>query len=142
MPSVGDVEHRRAIDADADLAQIVGDEARREPGGALRLDRGLEARGSGIGRPMRRAHALHAPAFLVDQHRRVGAPDAVAKRFGQRAQLPAIDDVALEQDQAPGARVADERALLGASAGPAQPQTNGERHFGVPGEPRTVNSWR
>ena len=66
----------------------------------------VETRRGGIGRPMRRTHPLHAPALLIDQHGRVGASDEFAEGARQRAQLLAIRDVALEQDQPPRARLA------------------------------------
>ena len=124
----GDVEHRRAIDADPDFEEIGGDEPRRQPGGAFGGVRGGEAGGGGIGRPMRRPHALHPPAFLIDQHGRVGAADDGAKIVGERAQLRPVDDVALEEDQPPRLRVAEERALFGAEARPGAAQDGGADH--------------
>src|SRR5580692_9291143 len=50
---------------------------------------------------MRGRHALNPATLLIDQHRRVGAADAVPERLRQRAHLVAVGDVALEEDQAP-----------------------------------------
>ena len=144
-PLAGDVENRRAIDADPDFDEIGGDEPRRQPGGAFGRARGGEARRGGIGRPMRRPHALHPPAFLVDEHGRVGAADNGAEIVDERAQLRPIDDVALEQDQSPRPRVAEERALFGAEARPGAAEGRTARIMRVstpPGDRHEINPWR
>ena len=90
---VGDVEHGRAIDADPDLprswaisrATSLAASMRRRAARKL----GDETLRGGIGRPMRRAHALHAPAFLIDQHGRLGAADAPPKFACQVRELRA-----------------------------------------------------
>ena len=110
-----DIEHRRAVDLDSDFVEIMRDQARDETGRRLgfgRLKPGLDRRGGRIGAPVRRRHPLHPAALLIDQHGRVGAADAVAERSRQRAQLLAVGDVALEQDQAPGILPAQEGAFL------------------------------
>ena len=141
---VGDVEHRRAIDADPDLDQIGGDEPRRQPGGAFRRACRGETRRRRIGRPIWRPHALHAPAFLVDEHRRVGAADNGAEVVGERAQLRPVDHVALEEDQSPRLRVAEERAFFGAEARPGAAEDNGADHARLDASrrPNEINPWR
>ena len=64
------VEHRQAVDIDADGPEVLADEPSREPdrGGAgfEILDRG-EARRGGILAPVRRPEPLHAAALLIDE---------------------------------------------------------------------------
>ena len=72
---------------------------------------------------MRRPHALHPPAFLIDEHRRVGAADDGAEVVGERAQLRPIDDIALEEDQSPRLRVAEKRAVVVAEPRPGAAKT-------------------
>ena len=61
---------------------------------------------------MGRPHPLHPPAFLVDEHRRVRAADALAKRTRQLAELLTVADIALEEDEAPGSALTQESHLL------------------------------
>ena len=61
---------------------------------------------------MRRRHALHPAALLIDQHRRVGAADAFPERPRQLTHLIAVGDVALEEDQAPRVFQTQEGAFL------------------------------
>ena len=61
---------------------------------------------------MRRRHALNPAALLIDQDRRVGAPDAFPERARQGAQLIAVGDIALEEDQTPRVFTAKEGAFL------------------------------
>ncbi len=58
------------------------------------------------------AHSLDTPTFLINQDRRVGASDALAKRADQFAQLVAIIDIALKEDQTPRIALAEEFALF------------------------------
>ena len=107
------VEDGRAIDVDSHRGEIMRHEPRAEArhGGA----RSIEAAETGAGRirrPVRRSHALHPSAFLVDQNRRIGPARRSAQRIGQRPHLVRRADIALEQDEAPGLRVAKERGLL------------------------------
>ena len=112
-----DVEHRHAIDGDADGAQIMRHEPGAETGDLAVVERvvaGKPAIGAPrrIGRPVRRSHALDAPALLVDQDRGVAA-DGLAQRRGERRQLRRRLDVALEEDEAPRRRGTEEGVLLG-----------------------------
>ena len=143
-PLAGDVEHRRAIDIDSDFNQVGGDQSRRQPRGAFGRARGGETRGGGIWEPVRRPHALHPPAFLVDEHGRVGAAGKGAKVVGERAQLRPIDHVALEEDQPPRLRVAEERALFFAEARPGAAEDNGADHACLDAlwRPSEINPWR
>ena len=77
---------------------------------------------------MRRPHALDPPPFLVDENRSVRPADAFAKRCGQRANLFAVADVALEEDEAPGLALTQKRRSSAVSARPEQPQMNA---FGI-----------
>ncbi len=74
----GQVEHRQAVDGDAEPSQIVGDQAGAEPGrlGGVRIGQRGDPRRRRIAAPMRRPQPRHPAAFLVDQHRRRGPPDA------------------------------------------------------------------
>ena len=101
------VEHGQAVGGDAVALEIEGVQAREQPDGALaglvillpeRAERGA---GRIIGRE-RRADALHAAAFLVDEDRRVGAADAIAHLGDEIADLLGLADVAGKQDEAPG----------------------------------------
>jgi hypothetical protein len=56
---------------------------------------------------MRRAEALDAPALLVDENRSFAAK-ARARPVDQPAQRVGLGHIALEQDQAPGLRIAQE----------------------------------
>ena len=78
------VEHRQAIDVDAEAQEVEGVQPRHQPGGAQaglavgaveRAERGARR----VVRRDRRTQALHPAAFLVDEDRRVGTPDAVAQ---------------------------------------------------------------
>jgi hypothetical protein len=57
----------------------------------------------------RRPDALDAPAFLVDQNRRIGIADAVAQGRHQIGDLAGFADIASEQDEAPRTLVREER---------------------------------
>ena len=78
---------------------------------------------------MRRPEALHAAALLVDQHRRRRRGRRRRGSRRQRAQLLAALDVALEQDQAPGIGVANERALVVGEARPEAAADEGAHQF-------------
>ena len=129
VPGDEHVEHRRAVDVDAEIGEIGGDQPSVQPGGARR-PRPASASCSApmhgrrrIGRPVRRLQAAHAAAFLVDQDRRVGAADGVAEGGGERADLVGVAAIALKQDQAEGLLVGEEADLARrSSARPAQPE--------------------
>jgi hypothetical protein len=110
------VEHRRAVDGDAEVRQLQRDQGGVEPGRRdrrrLRPSEQLtEAPGRRRFAPVRRAQSGDAATLLVDQHRRVGAADGVAQRRGQRADLVRRLAVAGEQDEAGGIGVAEEAPL-------------------------------
>jgi hypothetical protein len=52
------------------------------------------------GRPMRRRHALHPPALLIDQDRHPALGEKSAELTGQRLELAALDAIAPEEDEA------------------------------------------
>jgi len=110
------IQHRQAVDVDPDLAQIMRHQSRAQPCQSLdlfgRCARLLETRGAGIGTPMRRAHALHAAAFLIDQDRRIFAPHHFAEACGQAAELIRAFDIALEEDEPPWAMLTHEGTFL------------------------------
>ena len=110
------VEHRHAIHVDPRFAQIMCDQPRAEPGEPrrLRLVRAglFETRSAWIGAPVRAREPLHAPALLIDQHRRV-SPQRVADFGGQPRDLLARVDVAAKQDHAPWRSLAKKSALVG-----------------------------
>jgi hypothetical protein len=59
-------------------------QAARSPASGLALIESPEIGARGVLRHQRRLEPLHPPAFLIDQHRRVGPADAVAQTVGQR----------------------------------------------------------
>ena len=78
----GNVEHGEAVDRDAERSKLMRDEARAKPYRCptqQRVADPREARGRGVSRPKRRPEPLHPPAFLIDEHRRVVAPNGFAK---------------------------------------------------------------
>ena len=76
---------------------------------------------------MRRLQPRHPAALLVDQHRRVGAPDAAAQRADQRADLVGRLAIAREQDEAERIGGAEERAFARSAARRQQPKTTAMR---------------
>jgi hypothetical protein len=124
------IEQRRAVDGNADLAEH---HPQRLPVRARRLDRGhrrtliggIEHRPRRKRRPFGRAHPRDAAALLVDQDRQIVATRQCAQRIRQRANLRAVDDVALEQDIARGLAVGEERALGGGKDGAGQAEDDG-----------------
>jgi hypothetical protein len=113
---LGDIEHRRTIDGDPNFGQIESDKAgdktrcRLGSGG---LQPGLDRSRRGVCAPMWRRHALNPAALLIDQNRRIRAPDTFPEQARQGAHLIAIGDIALEKDQTPRIFAAKERAFLG-----------------------------
>ena len=110
------IGERQAVDIDAQIRQIGGDQPRTKAGGGEPGARvlGVEpsvSRARRIGRPMRRLQPLHAPAFLVDQDRSI-APDRVTQRRHERAHLIGIGDIALEENEAPRLGFGQKRALV------------------------------
>ncbi len=61
---------------------------------------------------MRRPHALHATALLVDQHGRIFAIHDFAKFASQLNQLVRIFDIPLEENESPGIEAAHEVAFF------------------------------
>ena len=76
---------------------------------------------------MRRTQPRHAAAFLVDQDRRILAPDAAAQRSDQLAHLLGRTAVAPEQNEAGGTRGGEEIAFEGAETLPGAAQHNRKR---------------
>ena len=95
------IEHRHAVDGDAEPREIVGDqpsaEPRRLPG--LQIGQCRNLRRGWIGAPMGRPQSRHPAAFLIDQHRRIGASDAVAQCVNQPAHLVGRAAIAAKQDE-------------------------------------------
>ena len=96
-----DIGQRQAVDGNAEVDQIGGDQARRQPRGfkaKRRLDviERAEHRAGRIGRPVRRTEALHPAALLVDQHDGIEIACAPAQFFNQSSDLCGIVDVAFE----------------------------------------------
>jgi hypothetical protein len=111
------VEDRKAVDVDAELEEIVGDQARQKPGGApsgfeVRLGELAEHAAGRIGRPDRRRQPLHAAAFLVDQDRRLGPADDLAEIADKLLDLLSRVAIAFEEDEAPGRLGCEECALI------------------------------
>jgi hypothetical protein len=113
----GHVQHRHAVDIDAELEEIVRDEARVQIGRFLRGLRGnvvqcAETGGGGAFFPMRRFQARNAAAFLVDQNGCFGIVHGCAQIIHETLHLFAIADVAAEKDEAPRLRLTEKRALV------------------------------
>ncbi|MNT44161.1 hypothetical protein D3C72_1806780 [compost metagenome] len=110
------VQHRHAVDGDAQFAQVVGHQPRTQTHQFARRHRVVDGLQVGRARrilgPVRRAEALHPAAFLIDQDRGVGAAHAVAQVVNQRLNLIRTVHVAAEQDEAPGFGLGVEGALL------------------------------
>jgi hypothetical protein len=66
---------------------------------------------------VRRTEALHPAPLLVDQDRRVVAPDRGPELRDQSPHLLRIDAVAAKKDQAPGIGIAQEGNLVGGQPG-------------------------
>ena len=108
---------RQTIDIDADAARSAAISRAprsrgREPGCGVPIVDAAVGGARRIGRPMRRAQALHAAALLIDQHRCI-ASHGLAKMTHQAAHLRRSLDVALEEDQPPGRALAQECPLRG-----------------------------
>ena len=108
------VDARHAIDVDAEIVQLRRHHTRVVIRKSARRPRILPAHRAEHRRrralaPMFAAQPLHAPAFLVDQDRRVGAPDRGAQRRGQTANLVRRTAVAGEQNEAPRLHRAEKR---------------------------------
>jgi hypothetical protein len=138
---IGDIEYRRTIDRDSYFGQIESHEASdktRRRGGSGRLKPRLDRSRRGVRAPMWRRHALNPAALLIDQDRRIGAPDTFPERARQRAQLIAIGDIAPEKDQAPRVFTTKERAFLGIEHEIRAAADEGLRHLGP--APQRANS--
>jgi hypothetical protein len=77
---------------------------------------------------MGRPQALDPAAFLVDQHRRIGAADRSAKLGDQRTQLIRRIHIAGKQDEAERVEAGKEPALLGRKARACTTQDDGACH--------------
>ena len=109
---VGD---RQAIDVDAERRKIGGDQAGAKPRrGEARVAIAVVERAIGgagrIGRPVRRTKALNPAALLIDQHRGV-ASERIARRHRSAAAARRAGDIALEDNETPRLRFAEECAL-------------------------------
>ena len=60
---------------------------------------------------MRRLQTCHPAPLLIDQDRQVGSPGHVTQIVGQRPQLVRIGDIATEQNEAGGVRIAKQCAF-------------------------------
>ena len=124
-PGNRQVEHRQAIDGDAEPVEVVGDQPRAEPGRHLGAAgpatsrwRGRRDRGA-----IRRPEPGHPAALLVDQHRRIAAPDAGAQRLRPaRAPGPGARQLRRNRMKPEGSASAKKAALGGGQplAGAAQ----------------------
>src|SRR5688572_28414750 len=113
----GNVQDRNAVDRDPDVEQV----ERHEPGTYMGgfdpkqrvclvnppIDRARR-----IGPEMRRADALDPAALLVDENGRVLTPQRFAHRPAEPADLSEAFNIALEEDDAPGLRFAQEAPLV------------------------------
>ena len=109
------IRDRHAIDIDAHERKIGRDQPRAKPRRrkarcAIAVVKFAIGGPRRIIRPMRRAEALHAAALLVDEHRGVAA-DRGAEIVDQPTQRVRARDIALENDQTPWLRIAEERAF-------------------------------
>ena len=81
---------------------------------------------------MRWAEALHATAFLIDEDQRI-ATDRIPKVVAQPPHLIGRFDIALEQDEGPRVRVAEEGSLTIAQLGSVETENSGKRRHLPPG---------
>src|SRR5262245_48396676 len=96
---------------------------------------------------MRRSESLHPSALLVDQHGRI-VRDRLAEIAHEATDLIGMIDVALEEDQSPRQRIADESALVRRESKTGQTGNEGARvhRRGLAsayrnGQAATINSW-
>ena len=121
MSSVGAQLH-----VDPNRAQLLPDQPIAQPH-RLRPAPGIVQRRRPFG-PVRRAHPLNAPAFLVDGDDRL-APDGLAQISGEPAKLIGMLDIAGKEDEPKGSaeRKKSRSALL--SSVPAKPENRGSGHY-------------
>jgi hypothetical protein len=74
---------------------------------------------------MRRSNALDPAALLVDQDWRIVAVERFTDRPAEATDLPGISEIALEQDDAPGARLPQKCPLVAGKLGPFQAADKG-----------------
>ena len=124
------IEHRQAVGRDAVSRQVKGMQASKQPSRAFacvvivapkRAERGA---GRIVGRK-RRPQALHAPALLIDEDRRILPSDAIAHLGDQIADLLRFADIARKQDEAPRAFAAIEADFLAAERSSLAPEDHG-----------------
>ena len=101
------VGERQAIDIDAERGEVGRDQPGAEPRrGKARVRIAVVERAIGrarrIGRPMRRAQALHPAALLIDQHRRVAADDVREILNQSMTHFVRVLNIALEKDEPQG----------------------------------------
>ncbi len=114
---LADVEHRRAIHENSQLGQLRGEQARvqkRGFEGRLFLATVQSAEYSGRRRrpPAGRLQPLHAPAFLIDEHRRIRSAYGCLQLIHERPDLAGVLAIAGKQNEAERVRVDEESALL------------------------------
>jgi hypothetical protein len=130
----GDVKHRGAIDRDPDFGQIESDKASDKVRcrlGSRRLKPSLDCGRCGVSAPLRRRHALNPTALLIDQNGRVSPANAFPERARQGAQLIAIRDIALEEDQTPGVFATEKRPFVGIKNEASAAADERLRHLGL-----------
>ena len=115
-PLLRHVEHGGAVDVDAERRELLGDQPRAGKGRVLtELGVGLVHDAVAARRrhvpPMRRAQALHAAAFLVDEDQHLVALDRVPERGDERAKLLGALAIPGEDDQPAGTVVGEELAF-------------------------------
>ena len=129
------IKHRQAIDRDAEILEIVGNQPGAEPHRefGLGVRQGPEARCRWIKAPGRRSEPSHAPAFLVDQDRRIAAADCAAQCRHQLADLVRRAAVAPEQDEPDRIGSREEAAFAGAQLFPGAAENDRARCPGASG---------
>ncbi len=75
---------------------------------------------------MGRLQPRDAPAFLIDEHRRIGAADGRPEVGDKLSHLLGAFAIALKQDEAQGIAVAEEVAFCGCERGAAATEDDGE----------------
>ena len=126
----GDVEDGQAIDVTADRRHVGRQQARIEQGrfqpvlGVAGIELAQQARRRRLA-PVRRPQPRHPAAFLVDQHRRLGARHRGAQLLDQPVGALGRVDVAGKQDEAQRIGVAEEGALVGREVGACAAEDDG-----------------
>ena len=131
----GEVDHRRRAAVDGELGHDGAHRLRREPHGALGEVEVLpreraEGTEAAEARPLAVVEPLNAAALLVDEHRRIGPADGLPELRAEPPDLVRIVEIAPEQEEPIGVRVAEEGGLVGGELVPRRADEEGKGRAG------------